>query len=66
MTDTTHTRTLLRALKAVGSEIKLAEELRTTPELLGRWMRGELRMPTKVYFAALEIATRSVQSMRPK
>jgi DNA-binding transcriptional regulator YdaS (Cro superfamily) len=59
--DTTHTRTLLRALKAVGSEAKLAEELRTSPELLRKWMSGELKLPTKVYFAALEIATRSIQ-----
>jgi hypothetical protein len=59
--DTTYTRTLLRALKVLGSEAKLAEALRTSPELLRRWISGELKPPTKVYFNALDIATRSVQ-----
>jgi DNA-binding transcriptional regulator YdaS (Cro superfamily) len=64
--DTTYTRTLLRALKAVGSETKLAEALRTSPELLRQWISGELKPPSKVYFAALDIATRSVQKPAPK
>jgi DNA-binding transcriptional regulator YdaS (Cro superfamily) len=58
--DTTYTRILFRALKAVGSEAKLAEMLRTSPEILRKWVSGELQPPSKVYFAALDIATRSV------
>jgi hypothetical protein len=64
--DTTHTRTLQRALKVVGSETKLAEELRTSLELLRKWMSGELAPPIRVYFAALDIATRSIQRAIPK
>jgi DNA-binding transcriptional regulator YdaS (Cro superfamily) len=64
--DTTYTRTLLRALKAIGSETKLAEMLRTSPEILCKWISGELQPPSKVYFTALDIATRSVQKPKPK
>lgn len=62
--DTTYTRTLGRALKALGSEDKLAEALRTSPDVLRKWMAGELQPPSKVYFAALDIATRSVSKRR--
>jgi hypothetical protein len=64
--DTTYTRTLLRALKVLGSEAKLAEALRTSPEILAKWIAGELRPPSKVYFVALDIATRSVQKSMSK
>jgi ribosome-binding protein aMBF1 (putative translation factor) len=53
--DNTYTQTLRRAIEAVGSEAKLAEALRTSPEVLQKWLSGELKPPSKVYLAALEI-----------
>ena len=63
--DTTYTRTLKRAIEMVGSEAKLAERLRTSPDVLRKWLSGELQPPSKVYFAALEIVQISItQRMR--
>jgi ribosome-binding protein aMBF1 (putative translation factor) len=53
--DTTYTRTLRRAIEALGSAAKLAEALRTSPDVLQKWLSGELQPPSKVYLAALEI-----------
>ena len=64
--DTTYTRTLLKALKVLGNEVQLAEALRTSPDILRKWISGELRPPSKVYFVALAIATQSVQNQTPK
>jgi ribosome-binding protein aMBF1 (putative translation factor) len=64
--DTTYTQTLLRAMQAVGSEAKLAEALRTSPEVLRKWLSGELQPPSKVYLAALDIITRAVKKTGAK
>ena len=58
--DTTYTRTLRRAIQVAGSEAKLAEQLRTSTEVLRKWVSGELQPPSKVYLAALDLLTRSV------
>ena len=60
--DTTYTRTLRRAIDAAGSEAKLAERLRTSTEVLRKWLSGELQPPSKVYLAALEILTQAVKN----
>lgn len=55
--DTTYTRTLKRALEAAGSEERLAQQqLRTSPEVVRKWLSGELQPPSKAYLAAVEIA----------
>ena len=64
--DTTYTRTLRRAIEVAGSEAKLAAALRTSNEVLRKWLSGELKPPSKIYFAALEIVTRSIQKPLPK
>jgi DNA-binding transcriptional regulator YdaS (Cro superfamily) len=53
--DNTYTQTLRRAIEAVGSEAKLAEALHTSPDVLQKWLSGELQTPSKVYLAALKI-----------
>lgn len=58
--DTTYTRTLKRAIEVAGDEAKLAERLRTSPDVLRKWLSGELKPPTKVYFAALNIVQTSI------
>ena len=64
--DTRYTRTLVRAAKILGSEARLAEALHTSVDLLRMWISGELIPPSKVYFAALDIATRSVSEARTR
>jgi DNA-binding transcriptional regulator YiaG len=64
--DTTYIRTLRRAIEVAGSEAKLAAALRTSNEVLRKWLSGELKPPSKIYFAALEIVTRSIQKPLPK
>jgi len=64
--DTTYTRTLRRAIEVVGGEAKLAEALHTSKEVLRKWLSGELKPPSKVYFAALDMVTRSIQRPVPK
>jgi hypothetical protein len=58
--DTTYTRTLKRAIEVAGDEAKLAERLRTSPDVLRKWLLGELKPPTKIYFAALNIVQTSI------
>jgi DNA-binding transcriptional regulator YdaS (Cro superfamily) len=58
--DTTYTRTLKRAIEVAGDEAKLAERLRTSPDVLRKWVMGELKPPTKIYFAALNIVQTSI------
>jgi hypothetical protein len=53
--DTTYTRLLRRAVAAAGNESKLAAELRTSPEVLGRWLAGEIQPPSHAYLRAIEI-----------
>jgi ribosome-binding protein aMBF1 (putative translation factor) len=64
--DTTYIRTLKRAIEAIGSEAKLAEQLRTSPDVLRKWLSGELQPPSKAYLAALEIARLSITQRIPK
>jgi DNA-binding transcriptional regulator YdaS (Cro superfamily) len=64
--DETHTRTLRRALELAGSEAALAEALHTSPEVLSRWLSGELQAPHRVYFAALAIITTRRLATKPK
>ena len=53
--DDTYTRTFRRALELAGSEAALAEALGTSPEIVGRWLAGELRPPLKMCFGALSL-----------
>lgn len=64
--DTTYTITLRRALEAAGSEAKLAEQLRTSPDVLQKWLSGELQPPRNAYRAAVEIVRLSITQRIPK
>ena len=66
MVDDTHTRTLRRAVELCGGEAALAEALGTSPDVLSKWLSGELPPPTRVYFAALDIVTKRNPLRRPK
>jgi hypothetical protein len=49
--------TLQRAVQLAGGEEQLAAKLRTSPEMLAKWLSGEVRPPIKAYLAALEMVT---------
>jgi hypothetical protein len=53
-------------VEAAGGEEKLAEKLKTSPDVLRRWMSGELHPPSKVVLAALEIVRMSITKPLPK
>lgn len=59
--DDNYTRTLL-----VGGEAALAEALHTTPELVSKWLSGELRPPPRIYFAALDQVTKRTLGRRER
>jgi DNA-binding transcriptional regulator YiaG len=54
------------AVEALGSEVKLAERLRTSPDVLRKWLAGELQPPSKIYLAALQIVQVSITQRIPK
>jgi DNA-binding transcriptional regulator YdaS (Cro superfamily) len=57
--DTASIRTLRRALATVGSEERLAAELKVSPLDLVRWISGEKAAPAEVFIAALDIVATS-------
>ena len=50
--DTAHTRTLRRAVEALGSPEELAETLGVSPENLAAWLAGDQALPNEVYMRA--------------
>ena len=56
--DDTYARTLRRAAELAGGEAALADALNTSPELVTKWLSGELPPPRRIYFAALDIVTK--------
>lgn len=58
MRENRYARTLRRAIEIAGGERELAALLRTSPELLAKWLAGELAPPIKAYLAALELVMR--------
>jgi transcriptional regulator with XRE-family HTH domain len=58
MTDTSITRTLGRALLAIGSLERLAEYLGVSERQLLDWLEGERKPPTSVYVRALDLVSR--------
>lgn len=53
--DNSITRTLVRALRSVGSLERLAEHLDVSPELLQEWLDGSRQPPTRAYMRALDL-----------
>ena len=53
--DTSITRTLERALRAMGSVQRLAEYLAVSPAQLEDWLRGRGTAPNAVYLRALDL-----------
>jgi hypothetical protein len=64
--DDGYLRTLRRAAEAAGNEERLAEKLKTSPELLRRWMTGELQPPPRVMLAAVQIVQLSITKPLPR
>lgn len=56
--DMTYSRGLQRALNAMG-ETRLAEELHTSPEVLRKWLSGELTPPNYIQLAVLNIVVKN-------
>jgi hypothetical protein len=52
-----HARTLARAASIVGGVDALANELAVPSEVVARYLRGELAVPTDVFLRASEILT---------
>ena len=57
MSDTRYARTLQRAIQIVGGEQELATLLRTSPDVLAKWLSGVVAPPIKAYLAALQLVT---------
>ena len=53
--DNSITRTLARALRALGGLERLAEHLDVSPEALQDWLDGRGTPPTRVYMRALDL-----------
>ena len=58
MADTSITRTLGRALLAMGSLERLADYLGVSEAQLLDWLEGERKPPTSVYTRALDLVSR--------
>jgi hypothetical protein len=56
--DNSVTRTLGRALKAMGSLQRLAEHLGVSEAEVARWLAGSGSPPTPVYLRALDLVAR--------
>ncbi|HEX6295269.1 MAG TPA: hypothetical protein VFZ74_01720 [Burkholderiales bacterium] len=56
--ETSHTRTLKRAMEIAGSMQGLAERLGVTVTDLSDWVAGIRRAPTDVYLRALDLVAR--------
>lgn len=55
-TESSITRSLALALRAIGGFERLAEYLGVTEALLKEWLEGRLEPPTAVYVRALDLA----------
>jgi hypothetical protein len=48
------------AVESLGNERLLASHLNTPPEVVSRWLRGELPIPLPAYLDALELIEASL------
>jgi hypothetical protein len=58
VTDTSITRTLARALRALGSRERLAAYLGVPEAELAEWLAGRGEPPTAIYVRALDLVAR--------
>lgn len=56
--NTPYTRTLARAARAVGGEVKLAQMLKVPEAQLQAWLEGREAPPLQVFSAALDIVAK--------
>jgi hypothetical protein len=56
VTESSVTRSLALAVRAIGSVERLAEYLGVTEALLKEWLEGRLEPPTATYVRALDLA----------
>ena len=61
MSDNRYVPTLERAVELAGGQQKLAEILHTCPELLGKWLLGQIHPPVNKYLAALQLVMSNVK-----
>ena len=57
-----YVRTLERARKLAGGDDELAAALRTSSEVLSKWLSGELPPPMKAYMTTVELVARCSSS----
>lgn len=62
MRENRYVPTLQQAAQIAGGHEKLTELLRTSPEILAKWLSGELAPPIKPYLAAVEMVSRSARA----
>ena len=62
MSENRYVRTLQQAVQIAGGLEKLAELLRTSPEILAKWLSGEIAPSIKPYLAAVEMVSRSARA----
>lgn len=64
MKSSRHVLTLRRALEVAGDEVHLAKLLNTSPDVLSKWLAGEIPPPTKAYLAAIALVARHASPRR--
>jgi DNA-binding transcriptional regulator YiaG len=64
--ETSITRTLARAMRAVGSLELLAEYLGVSQEQLEEWLAGRRAPPTSIYVRALDLVASGPFAARPR
>jgi hypothetical protein len=62
VSDNRYVPTLERAVELAGGRQQLAELLHTCPEMLGKWLSGQLHPPVGKYLAALQLVMSQVKA----
>jgi len=62
--DVRYVVTLKRALELAGGEEQLAAILRTSPNVLRKWLSGRQQPPVNKYVAALQLVTSAAEKSR--
>lgn len=61
MSDNRYVPTLERAVELAGGRQQLADILHTCPEMLGKWLSGQIHPPVGKYLAALQLVMSKVK-----
>ena len=66
MANPRQVRTLQRAVDIAGGDEELAKLLRTSPEVLSKWLSGEMAPPSRINLAAIDVVSRASKDHEPK